>query len=108
MISEREGVQKVRDLLSNPLHWTKRTYARNSRGEDVDISSPEAMSFCLYGASAYVDGVTLTDHKPSPTYNAIREYIWDNRNFDSAIQFNDYSTHKQVIALLDELLVSLT
>lgn len=40
----------ARALIADPLHWTIGELARDITGKGVDVSSPEACSFCSDGA----------------------------------------------------------
>lgn len=41
---------KVRELLDGPEKWTKGLSARDASGSMVDVDSPYAVCWCLYGA----------------------------------------------------------
>lgn len=40
---------KLKELFTDASKWTRRAYARNSRGVPQDYHSPEAVCFCLLG-----------------------------------------------------------
>lgn len=41
---------KAHELLSDATKWTKKTYARDEDGVDIDVQDPKACSFCIIGA----------------------------------------------------------
>lgn len=41
---------KPSDLLRTPQRWTKRTYARDSKGNRIAAFAPEAEQWCVRGA----------------------------------------------------------
>lgn len=47
-------LQKARDLLAQPGKWSTGAFARNKRGAEVSVYSPEADNFCAIGAIRYV------------------------------------------------------
>jgi hypothetical protein len=51
--SSLEVLRKARELLSDPVKWTRgeeRTFARNAAGKRVAPTDPSAACFCAFGA----------------------------------------------------------
>lgn len=82
---------KPSELLAKEENWTKGTAARDKSNNPVGIHSPEAFSFCAYGAlqkcGVNEDGIDL---------------LYSKVPVGSLVSFNDNSntTHTEIIALL--------
>jgi hypothetical protein len=65
---------KAKDLLSDSSRWTRGASARDGRGKQCGIYSPDAVRYCILGAllAAY-DGWQL-----AAAVDAVREAIGDN------------------------------
>lgn len=50
MQSVADLLRGAKDLISDPIHWTKGDYARSEDGETIDASHPEAFRYCSLGA----------------------------------------------------------
>jgi len=55
LVSERVTMT-VKDLLCAPTSWTTGSFARDQKGEPVDLHNPLATSWCLVGAICRVYG----------------------------------------------------
>jgi hypothetical protein len=67
----------ARDILSGFNAWTRGTYARNNKGEDVSLNDPQACRFCADGALRKAAGVNEYTMYPylSPAYRQAREIL---------------------------------
>lgn len=86
---------KVFELLKNPENWCKRSYGKTIKGESVDWSNYEAVSWCVQGAicKCYSEPETQNS-KRKDLENVIGEIgisVW-NDNLDR--------THKEVLEAL--------
>jgi hypothetical protein len=97
-----EGLLALRALLEDPERWTQHAQARDANGSPCGPDLPEARSWCLkggtykaaddYGALAEAMMRALSRRLPGNTYTG--------RPVALGI-FNDFSTHAQVLALID-------
>ncbi len=84
----------VLDLLQDPSHWTQGTFAKSQSGKEVNPKSPIAVCWCLRGAIA-------------KCYTGFESEAIEKLNTAlphnvSMIHFNDTSTHKEIVALLEK------
>lgn len=97
----------VRELLTDPTHWTKDTEARFMNGGRALAEDKEAVCFCLQGAAIHVAN-------PSGEYDAVvrdkalhcllTELQLYKPEFKGPVwEFNDsdWTTHKDVLKFLD-------
>lgn len=95
MSTPAETLQKARDLIADPAHWTQKASARSAEGNSVSVRSPKAESFCTLGA---IDRVVGHD---SGFYDATHFIYQVIGSADSIAQFNDSHTHAEVLDVLD-------
>lgn len=43
-------LEKAREIIADPAHWTQGSYARDMGGHSVNVSDEGACSFCTLGA----------------------------------------------------------
>ena len=105
-----ETLQGMRDLLTEPVHWTTGSRARNARGEYVAPSHQNAVCWCIVGAYQKVsrelsdkDVYALFSNGLAGTY--LQDAVNLQGRFANPWLFNDCTTHSQVIALIDSALV---
>lgn len=91
-----QGLVCVRELLSDPEHWTKGSYARNAKGLSVYSDSHDAQSFCLIGAASRCS----TDHGVT---GAVILRMQRACPIPILSRFNDdpRTTHADVLAVID-------
>lgn len=96
----------ILDLLSDPNHWTKNAFARNSFDGQIELLSKSACKWCLAGAigkcaiiyedktTRIYDKITNTIHMMYPKFP----------QFINIVKFNDdpSTTHADIIAVLKE------
>jgi hypothetical protein len=90
-------LKDVRELLSDPNHWTKGAYARDARDNFREPRAPDAVKFCLLGALARFDA---SEYEPALSRLAVG--VQRRGQNATLAQFNDASSHEDVLALLDE------
>ena len=95
-MNTKETLTKVRQLLSNPSHWTKGADARNSRGESVPYMAETACKFCLLGAIYRV--AEMHNVAPKPVCDALSAHLGEY----SIADFNDTRSHGAILQLLDD------
>jgi hypothetical protein len=82
--------------------WTQEAYARNKAGNSVGSHSPNAVSWCLYGAlvAAYPD-----DAEWIKVYNKVLFQIQKKSPYDIPAAWNDRPgrTQAEVILLLESV-----
>jgi hypothetical protein len=92
-------IRRVRALLADREAWTKGTLARDANWAPVQSLSPEAVCWCLVGASERADPQsmgTYADEEIETTLRALGK--------TSCIQdFNDseYTEHEDILMVLD-------
>lgn len=91
----------IRGLLTDKARWTKGSCALDKQGEVCWIKSDEATCFCLFGALSRV----YDKDAYAEVYNKINDHIRKTTEFNSMPDFNDSSTHEEVLALVMELKV---
>lgn len=96
---------EVRALLSDPERWTKQAEARDEHGTPVNAWDAEATCWCLYGA---LIRVTNTGMYANEEYNKaceqIRKELSAGYEHEWISEFNDHSSHSQVIEMLDSVI----
>jgi len=89
---------KISELLSAPDKWTQCTYARDSSGNETDISSPNACKWCFSAA------ITLCypDERRTRAMEILRRHMG---NFYCIPAWNDAveRTYEEVIAAAKEI-----
>ena len=87
---------KVAELLAKPENWTQGAHARDSEGRAVHWKSPEAVCWCLEGA-------TLRCY-PDASFREAEERLIDAVESWDYQYWNDRHgrTHAQVIALVQK------
>lgn len=88
-------LEKVRELLSDPSHWSRGAWARDAAGKACEPNSPDACSFCLSGAMMRLGGAD---------WQAISEAAWavEKVTGEAAYQFSDKASHPQLMRAIDE------
>lgn len=87
------------ELLRDPSHWTKGSFARNAEGENVGVRHPEAVTWCMLGA---IDHCTpMSQHTGQLVERQVGKVLGDKWNGD-VVRFNDdpRRSHGGVIRVL--------
>lgn len=85
---------KVWKLLQRKSRWTKRSYARDKYGNLLELTNPNAYSWCIVGGLQKVYGSEGSANK----YNHLYDFLGESPEL-----FNDRSSHSQVLSVLKEL-----
>jgi hypothetical protein len=84
---------KARNLIRAKSRWTQGALARDKNGKECGSSSPKAVCWCAEGALSHFNRGRLS----VPALIALDGYVPS-----SVADFNDKSTHKDVIALFNK------
>ncbi len=91
---------KVKELFTGPDKWTRRVFARDSKGAECNSSAKSATCFCMMGAvlHCYPD-------VPKAVWDDIKRRVTDATGADSVYQWNDdpARTFDEVKALVEKL-----
>lgn len=100
---------KIKDLLKSEAQWTKGSFARDKDGKEVPYGSPDAVCYCLLGATHLCYSVPHEVDKGDRKYYEIRnilfDYIIKKHNIVGVMGFNDgvakFEDVKQLVEDLD-------
>lgn len=99
MLTDREFLTKVKELISDKSRWTTGYLARDRFGHPTDPELQQAKCFCVYGACARVKHETKG---PDIQHLLI---LLDTCSNDFGMSFaagvNDINGHEDVMKLLD-------
>lgn len=84
---------KVTELLSDPARWTRGAWARDARGIPVNVMDPTAVCWCFVGAIIH----------EYPDASGQLDRAKDACESPSLFDFNDNSTHEEVVAFARSL-----
>ena len=106
MTTPLELYKEARQILSDPTHWTIGSFARSKTGRDVSPLDPEAVSFCLLGVLAKVNGLNRKYNDTHDLSSYIRSHLPEGANL---VCFNDdpLTKHEDVLDLLDRTIAKL-
>jgi len=90
---------KLQELFTDESKWTKEAFARNKNNLKVDVSSPFAVCWCIYG------GVMKCYGQDGEDKSFILSRILALNNFVSVIDFNDceLTTFEDIKKIIKEL-----
>ena len=101
-------LERARELISDPRHWTQRLYAKTARGYPCNPGSQEAACWCLLGA-LYRAMVECAGESPvalawinthEKAFDHIRKIV-EQWGYPSIPSFNDNAEHHHVLQVLD-------
>jgi len=93
-----KDLKEIRELLTPEDHWIQGVMARDISGERVSILDlHKAKSYCLYGAVFKVAGLINTTN----LVVSLRETLQESDVNLPLTEFNDKSTHQEVLGLID-------
>jgi hypothetical protein len=99
-MSVRSTLVAVRELLSDPGHWTQGLKARDAGDNECDPNSPFAVKFCLLGALCRIRCTPFATG--TPAYYQLTRFT--DGEADSV--FNDLHSYKDVLNLLDQAIAA--
>ncbi len=100
MASELEILQGARDLLAEESRWCQHFSACTDAGQPCGAKSPSATRWCLAGAMCKSGGMG----HPGGLLGIIGPSLPEG--YDWLSEFNDASTHAEVLALLDRAIAA--
>lgn len=94
-------IQPLYDLLKDPKHWTKGSYAKDAEGLPVSSASPDAVCWCLGGA---ISKVSDNIEDANAYFNRLEEILTEMYDAESIEEFNDdlKTTHADVLKVIEE------
>lgn len=100
-MSIKDKLIKARALIEKPENWTRHAFARDEKGETVEIGSDKAVSYCMIGAlwRAYNAEEDMT--KARPAQDVLHRAAEQVTGEPSILLVNDFGTHEQVIRVFD-------
>jgi hypothetical protein len=107
----RDTLKMARDLIADPGRWCQEAGARTKKGRPCPASSPNAWSFCLDSAIRVACWARADDDDAiGSECGAIASLVTPikaraGRMLDH-MEFNDSSTHEEVLAVLDEAIAN--
>lgn len=96
-----EVVFKAVDLIADPRNWTRRAYARDEEGFEIEPNSGSAVCFCAIGAMLHVTG--LNYYQLLERFPTIRAYVKHSPTNTSLVSINDYTGHVAVLAAMQSM-----
>jgi hypothetical protein len=96
---------KAWQLIEDPKHWTRHTFARNCNGQRCDPEGPEAVCWCAEGAltKIYGSGTDLFKKIYPNACTLAVEKFGDNPDCGGIVSCNDNLGHEAVLSVLKEL-----
>jgi hypothetical protein len=97
-----ELLTAAQNLIRDPEHWTKGSFARNVLGDSVSVFDDRARCFCSFGALDKAMGTT----KYTPLIQKAEAYLHDASDVlgdgRGVSGFNDNHTHTEVMTWWDK------
>jgi hypothetical protein len=101
---KRETVVEMRELLTDPKHWIKHSYAEDDEGNPLEEGCNEyAVCWCLMGAYEKVVG----EKAPLSRFDFNEQFVYANGVNTLAFNDSEATTHQDVLDALDKLIKSL-
>lgn len=103
--------RKVRETIKSSKNWIQGDDAADADGDtSVDARSKEAVKFCLNGAAQHATkSEAVVDAFLAEVGRTLDPELADDTNaLDAAVQFNDTSTHKKVVGVVDRTIKRLS
>ena len=92
---QSEVLKKARELVADPVNWTRGANGRDTDGMAVKVHSSAAVKFCMIGSLRRV----LHPRDTTASVKILREVIGK----DYVTYWNDYiATHKMMLEVFDQ------
>jgi hypothetical protein len=104
-ITTTSVLEDMRDLLSDPRHWTQGTFARDMDLDSVSVGDSTACCWCMQGAQMhFLWQIAEPRHRTylQESTNRLLHVATFNRGYVSIPLANDTSTHEQMLAILTD------
>jgi hypothetical protein len=98
-VTTLEILRAARAKIADPKRWTQKAFARNAFDDYTHVRSPDATCWCAQGALKSVDG-------PLDALCAAATCLSGAVSARSIIDWNDHSTHADVLAGFDAAIVN--
>ena len=79
-------------LIDSPEKWIQNKFAQDKDGNEVNLTSPNAVCFCSLGAMRRIDKKQL-----SYLYTRAEKYLEDLTDGSAIFEYNDSITHEQLV-----------
>lgn len=89
---------EARERISKEENWTKGTMARDTNGYEVGARDPKATCWCSLGAIRAATNEGWAD----AAYRGFEAVVGNL----TIVEFNDFSTHEQVLAAFDKAIAA--
>lgn len=100
MKTDLEMTKAVRELITDPAHWTQGAYERNADG--IPCAQGAGVCFCINGAWRKLSNGLMQGFHPFDIL--LKDCVpkrFEGRHHVMSATFNDESTHEEVLAALD-------
>ena len=97
----KDILNKAKELISNPNHWAKGSYAFNKQGKEVSYESNDACQFCALGA---INKVSSSNPLSLARYRAavsLRKCLPKDFNYVDVFNDSPTTSHEDVLKLFD-------
>jgi len=96
----------AKELIKDPANWTQEAYARDARGNSVQVLDPTASCFCSVGALYRANEISGTDQAVPGRYflrKAAIQLKGDHPDLDvtGPMGLNDHTDHECVMEMFD-------
>src|SRR6185295_2785626 len=99
--TELEILIASRSLIAHPDNWCRGVEARDAKGNEVAPEEEDAVARCAVGA---LGAITRWSELYPRAVSVLTSYL--PCGFSSIIDFNDASTHSEVLALFDRAIAA--
>ena len=98
----------ARDLIKDERNWSKVYFAQNDKGEDCDVTSQDASTYCVLGSVLKAVYSVVDKDQPESVYfyrqckQVLSHFLPTDLKICNIVKFNDSddTSHKDVINLL--------
>lgn len=102
-MSPKEILIAARKLIADENNWTQGAFARDDSGEEVPEWEPGAVCFCSVGAVSHAYRNNYQNQPLGSFYrDAFDALAKELKIYSTLADFNDNSTHQEVLALFDK------
>ncbi len=102
-MNQKEIIEAVINLISDPKKWTVGTFARDVEGLICYPSDSRAVCWCVVGA---IQKFSTTEHEMTTTITGLNDYVYDH-HCNNLTDINDIEGREKVIKVLQEYLTIL-
>ena len=92
-------LKHAKALIADKEHWLQEAFATNAEGRNTSPWNADAVNFCAVGANRKAAGMEHSEG--SRKYLAIACKLMTFGEYSNIAEFNDRSTHEEVMELFD-------